>query len=303
MKNYTSKDIKKFVSKPLFDEAIILNKNPNYPKISIVTPSYNQAQFLERTILSVLNQNYPNLEYIIIDGGSTDGSLDIIKKYEKYLYYWQSCRDSGQPAAINFGFKKASGKIFTWINSDDILLPNSIECVAEFSIKKVDIDVFFGHHLEIDVADRIIRKCYHPPWFSWIAWQSMPYIAQPGTFFRSEIWRQVKGVDESLHCVFDYDLWYRFMNVTAHFNHLGIFTAGFRKHQNSKGQSDSWIQKYKSENNLIRLRYLKNISKFKRIFARFIVIVMQILLFNYQKNFKYLLTRWIKKRIDAIVNK
>jgi glycosyltransferase involved in cell wall biosynthesis len=295
MKECTSKEIKEFVSKPLFDEDIILNKDSNYPKISIVTPSYNQAQFLERTILSVLNQNYPNLEYIIIDGGSTDGSVDIIKKYEKYLYYWQSCRDSGQPEAINFGLKKASGEIFTFLNSDDIFLPNLFEYIAEFSIKKVDINVFFGHHLEIDVADRIIRKCYHPPWFSWIAWRSMPYIAQPGTFFRSEIWRQVKGVDESLQCVFDYDLWYRFMNVTAHFGHLRIFTAGFRIHSNSKGQAIIWKQRYENERNLLHLRYRKNISKFKSIFARFILIAMQILLFNYQKNIKYLLTRWIKK--------
>jgi len=118
LKNYElEKKLKEFVSKPLFDEKVILNKDPNYPKISIVTPSYNQAEFLERTILSVLNQNYPNLEYIIIDGCSTDGSVEIIKKYEKYLAYWVSEKDRGQSHALNKGFCKASGDIYCFYKS------------------------------------------------------------------------------------------------------------------------------------------------------------------------------------------
>jgi len=123
LKNYElEKKLKEFVSKPLFDEKVILNKDPNYPKISIVTPSYNQAEFLERTILSVLNQNYPNLEYIIIDGGSTDGSVEIIKKYKKYLTYWVSEKDEGQSDAINKGFEKSTGEILAWLKTKGNLM-------------------------------------------------------------------------------------------------------------------------------------------------------------------------------------
>jgi len=120
MRKFTSQKIKEFVSKSPFDEKVILNEISSLPKISIVTPSYNQNQFLEKTILSVLNQNYPNLEYIIIDGGSTDGTLDVIKKYEDYIDYWVSEPDEGIYDAMNKGIDVASGEWLYFLGAGDI---------------------------------------------------------------------------------------------------------------------------------------------------------------------------------------
>ena len=126
-----------------------------FPKISIVTPSFNQAQFLEETILSVINQNYPNLEYIIIDGGSTDGSVDIIKKYEKHLTYWVSEPDNGHGHALNKGFSTTTGEIMAWINSDDKYYPSTFATVAEIFNKFSDINWIHGKNSRIDKSVRL----------------------------------------------------------------------------------------------------------------------------------------------------
>ena len=131
MKKYTFKGGKEFVSKPVFNKTILLNKDLSWPKISVITPSYNQAEFLEKTILSVLNQNYPNLEYIIIDGGSSDGSVEIIKKYERYIAYWVSEKDDGMYEAINKGLKISTGDILAYLNSDDLYKSNTVKIAAE----------------------------------------------------------------------------------------------------------------------------------------------------------------------------
>lgn len=145
MNKFNSKEIKEFLSGLTLDEVVILNKGSSWPRISIVTPSYNQAEFLERTIFSVLNQNYPKLEYIIIDGGSTDGSVEIIKKYDKYLTFWVSEKDNGQADAIRKGFARATGEILAWINSDDTYLPGTFLKVAKAFIKNPKVDLIFGN--------------------------------------------------------------------------------------------------------------------------------------------------------------
>ena len=152
MNKFTSKEFEEFISNPHFDEEVILNKDPSWPKISIVTPSYNQAAFLEKTILSVLNQNYPNLEYIIIDGCLTDGSLEIIKKYDKYLTYLISEKDNGQSDVINKGFQIAYGEIIAWQNSDNIYLANAFKKISKKFESYRKINVIFGNIFLIDLA-------------------------------------------------------------------------------------------------------------------------------------------------------
>ncbi len=205
MKTFTSQEIKDFVSKPLFDEKIILNKDSNYPKISIVTPSYNQAKYLERTILSVLNQNYPNLEYIIIDGGSTDGSVDIIKKYEKYLSYWVSEKDEGQSHAINKGFEKATGDFAAWLNSDDTYPPDSLKNVSEHYISHKTCDVIMGSSNSIDKYDNILEVIYVFRYdiIDNIFIRSYP---QPSTFWRRELLKSIGYLNPNYHLYLDYDI-------------------------------------------------------------------------------------------------
>jgi len=233
MKKFTSQEIKEFISKPLFDERVILNKDSSWPKISIVTPSYNQAQFLERTILSVLNQNYPNLEYIIIDGGSTDGSVEIIKKYEKYLTYWVSEKDNGQADAINKGFKVATGNIVAWQNSDDIYLPDAFFKIANKFRQEDDSDVVFGNIYLINEKDEIIRDMRFVPFnidhLIYYDWN----LSSQGVFWRRELFDKV-GYLNSYEVEFDLDWFIRLGKATDKFKFIREFLGCYRIHPESK---------------------------------------------------------------------
>jgi len=174
-----------------------------WPKLTIVTPSYNQAAFLEQTIRSVLLQNYPNLEYIVIDGGSTDGSLDIIKKYEPWLSYQQSKADRGQSNAINLGFSLASGNYHSWINSDDYYLKGTfIKTITRF--EQTGTDFIYGYCLEYDVVTAKSKLMQVLPLKDYFL--RLPSLAQPACFWRATIHQPIW---EELHCSLDYELWLR----------------------------------------------------------------------------------------------
>lgn len=187
-----------------------------FPLVSVVTPSYNQAQFLEDTILSVLNQDYPNLEYIIIDGGSTDGSVDIIRKYEDRLAYWVSQRDQGQADAINKGWRRAQGEIVAWLNSDDTYLPGAVSTAVDYLRGQPQVDMVYGYLNTIDESGKVIWTT-KPPMHIHLDTliDRTDLIGQPTVFLRKRVLDQVGMLDASLHYCMDCDLWIRIgMNLT-----------------------------------------------------------------------------------------
>ena len=174
-----------------------------WPKITIVTPSFNQSQFIEETIRSVLLQNYPNLEYIIIDGGSTDGTKEILHKYSPWISYLQSEKDEGQGQAINQGFSLASGEYYSWLNSDDYYLQDVfLTVIQEFLKSRTDFIYGYGYsyHLNNDSFELIKVQTF------WDLFIKIPSLVQPSTFWSSRIHQPIW---EELHCSIDFELWLR----------------------------------------------------------------------------------------------
>lgn len=215
----------------------LLETMPNdepWPRISIVTPSYNQGQFIEETIRSVLLQGYPNLEYIIIDGGSTDNSVEIIKKYEPWLTYWVSETDKGQSQAINKGISYASGEIFAWLNSDDIYKKDVFQLVAQ-AVSHPVIHAVFGDCQFVDREGQHVKmyRGFDRPFYRKLCyWQGWD-IPQPTVFVNTDIIHEVGLLNETLHLGLDYE-W--FLRIAKHysFTHLGRTIACYRQHEDAK---------------------------------------------------------------------
>jgi len=181
---------------------------------SVVVPTFNSERFLEQTLLSLINQDYNDLEIIVIDGGSKDGTIDIIKKYENHIAYWISEKDSGQSNALNKGFKAAKGEIAGWLCSDDILYHDSIRLVAEEFAKDDSIGIVYGDIDQINSQNKIFRKIkYRPLTAEYILNVHHP-VPQQGSFYRRSLLEKVGFLDESLHQVMDYDLFIKLLKIS-----------------------------------------------------------------------------------------
>jgi glycosyltransferase involved in cell wall biosynthesis len=202
-----------------------------WPKISIVTPSFNQGQFLEETIRSVLLQYYPNLEYIIIDGGSSDDSVDIIKKYEPWITYWVSEKDNGQAHAINKGLDRCSGEIFNWINSDDFLSDGALRTVAEnFN----NFDALAGVVINFNETEKISAKSCNLTVQKMIKGDPTVIYQQPGTWLRIGNLRKVGPLNEAFHYSFDWLLMIKYLNEYPRVKYISDVLVNFRIHNKSK---------------------------------------------------------------------
>jgi glycosyltransferase involved in cell wall biosynthesis len=223
-------------------------------KVSVIIPSYNQGQFIEATLLSILNKQDVEKEIIVMDGGSTDNTVDIIKRYEEHLSFWVSEKDNGQSHALNKGFARATGDIVCWLNSDDLFIDHALEKVVEFFKTQRNVQFVQGQVInfspkgeviiraeKIDDVDMIKRVAFH----------------QPGVFWKREIMETTGYIDESLYYCMDYDLWMRFY-FSFEMGHIDEALAKFRIHDSSK-TNDNPIKMYYEYRKIV-CRFFNSVS-------------------------------------------
>ncbi len=266
------------------------NPTSGLPLVSIITPSYNQSRYLPATIESVLGQDYPNLEYIIVDGGSTDGSVEIIKQYADRLAWWVSEKDSGQTSAINKGFAHANGEILAWLNSDDTYEPGAIREAVEFLMANPDVGLVYGECNYIDENGNKFGLFNAAQTDYEKLRQGYVHIPQQSSFWRAKLWKEVAPLDESFFFAMDYDLWVRLAKVSELRYLPGRNWANFRLHTDAKSiaaDDRCWPE-------MMRVHYRDGGSPFSIITAKYLIRKVIAPLWNWRRR------RKIKKSLDAL---
>jgi len=246
----------------------------SWPRVTIVTPSFNQAGFLEETIRSVLLQAYPDIEYLVMDGGSTDGSVEVIKKYAHHFAYWVTQKDRGPADALRQGFERATGTVLAYVNSDDVFLPGAIHNLVRH-LQKTKADVVYGNGYWVDHEMHIVAERRLTPFSRLAYFYGGADLQQPATFWTKRIYQAVGGMDSAYQCAFDLDLFARFASKGAKFSHLRRFIACCRLHPEQK--TEVLFKTSQKETAAIRARYaafpvrsltgslLRNIGRIQRM--------------------------------------
>ncbi len=237
------------------------------PLVSIITPSFNQARYLEATMQSVLAQDYPRIEYLIVDGGSTDGSVDIIKKHESKLAWWVGEKDKGQTDAINKGFARANGEILAWLNSDDTYNAGAVSAAVEYLQEHPEVGMVYSDCNYINEEGQVIGKFPAAQTDQRRLRAGYVHIPQQTMFFRADLWKQVGPLDPSFYFAMDYDLWTR-IAARSQIKYLpGQTWANFRLHTSGKtiaADDRCWPE-------MIRVHYRDGGSFFSIIVAKYYV--------------------------------
>ncbi len=255
-------------------------------KISIVMPSYNQGQFISEALDSIISQGYPQLELIVIDGGSTDGSAETIAARAEHLHYWCSEADDGQSAAINKGVKQATGELVGWINSDDVLMPGALAAIARAYATEGPADIVTTDALWLDQTGRIAKCIRVPQQSDFLFRRGVWYAAGSCVFFSRALFRTVGELDARLHLSMDVDLWCRMMRTQPNITHVPEYLGGFRLHANSK--SVTAHQRHQAggvneETETLHQHYLRRISPGRRRFWWLIYRLYQLANLNYMR--------------------
>ncbi len=225
------------------------------PHLTVVIPVLNGVNFIERCILSVLESDYPKLELIVMDGGSDDGTLDVIRKYERYIAYWESEKDRGQAHAINKGILRAKGDFIAWQNADDIFLPGAIQKFAQKISEKPEYDVYYGHILVIDEKDRVIDRFRVRKFSQFFNLYDDIIVHNQAAFFRRTKVIEVGMLDENLKFCFDLDLVAKLGNFGAKFFPIDEYLGAFRIHSSSK--TSKILDVWRKEREIVIRRYRK----------------------------------------------
>jgi glycosyltransferase involved in cell wall biosynthesis len=232
--------------------------------VSIVTPSHNQVGYIEETIRSVLSQDYPQIEYLIVDGGSTDGTVHVLHKYSEKISWWVSEEDQGQTDAINKGFARAKGDVLAWINSDDTYEPGAVAAAVAFLQQHPEVGMVYGDCNYINESGDVIGRFPAAPTDYRLLRRGYTHIPQQTMFFRADLWRQVGPLDPSFYFAMDYDLWTRIARRTK-IQYVPQTWANFRLHTSGKtimADDHCWPE-------MVRVHYRDGGSFFSVIVAKY----------------------------------